>query len=374
VDSEAKATRAPFIILFDMMKQGLLVLVLVALAFASSQQAFQFKLQRRMFQQFMSDHSKVYSNSDELEHRFTNYQKNLERIKEMNEKSPMAKFAVNKFADLSPEEFADRVLMEPVSGRTLSQSCLGAGALAEPSKLKRQELPKHWDWRDKGVVTRVRDQGLCGSCWTFSTTGCIEAQWALKGNKLVEFSQQQLVDCSDACTNITGEIVCNSGCNGGFQWNAFTDIMAWGGLQPAEEYPYTQLEGVCSMNKKRVLAPVKNYTCLSTPDIIGADEDEMAAYLYTHGPLAIAIDADYLQGYSTGIVDPWLGMCDPTGLNHAVLLVGYGEEESQFWGVKKYWIVKNSWGPNWGEAGYFRIVRGKGACGLNLAVSSPILA
>jgi len=152
-------------------------------------------------------------------------------------------------------------------------------------------------------------------------------------------------------------------------WNAMTDIMSWGGLETQASYPYTGEDGTCQMSGP-YLAPLKNYTCLSVPN--GADEAVlMPTFLVNKGPLSIAFNADLIMDYSNGIVNPSsVEDCDPTSLDHAVLIVGYDTDPS---GIN-YWIVKNSWSATWGESGYFRIARGTGACGLNNAVVSPILA
>jgi len=185
------------------------------------------------------------------------------------------------------------------------------------------------------------------------------------------FSEQLLVDCSTGCSNEPPYgVVCNQGCGGGWQWNAFEDIMTWGGVETETEYPYTAEDGTCQINKADLIVPVKNYTCLTNNKTSGADEAQMAAFLYANGPISVALNADYVEGYSSGIIDPPTPAdCDGTSLDHAVLIVGYGTENNV-----PFWIVKNSWSASWGENGYFRIVRGQAACGINAAVLSAILA
>jgi len=152
----------------------------------------------------------------------------------------------------------------------------------------------------------------------------------------------------------------------------FFDVMAWGGLQTEAEYPYTATTGTCRQNATQYVAPIKNYTCLSGPD--PADEAQLQAYLYNNGPVSIALDASYLQDYTSGIIDPWFPSeeCDPTALDHALLIVGWGEESGWF-GVTPYWIVKNSWSTTWGMSGYFLIERGSNVCGIANAVSAVIM-
>jgi cathepsin F len=183
---------------------------------------------------------------------------------------------------------------------------------------------------------------------------------------MVLLSEQAVVDCSHACSNVTGYgPVCNQGCNGGWPWAAMADVKVWGGLPTEKEYPYTAETGTCSIKGKQLYAPLSNVTCISGPAL--ANEADMAAWLATHGPLSIALNADPLQEYNGGILDPKHG-CNPKQLDHAVLLVGYGAE-----GGKNFWKVKNSWGGDWGEKGYFRIARGSGTCGINAAVSTVFL-
>jgi C1A family cysteine protease len=322
--------------------------------------------QREEFELFVQIFQKVYPNEEARERAFQNFLASKFRIENLNKRDKHATYKINEFSDLSPKEFAAIRRPSKVPAQALAKSCLANGVTVSP-QYSVEDIPTSWDWRTKGVVTPVKNQGQCGSCWAFSTTGAIESQWAIKGNKLTEFSEQLLVDCSHGCSNEPpyGN-VCNQGCNGGWQWNAYIDIEAWGGLETEEEYPYTAVTGECKLNKKLVTAGIKNYTCLSAKEG-GANETDMAAYLVQHGPLAIAMDASLLQDYSSGIIDPWFPSweCDPTTLDHALLLVGYGEQDST-----PFWIIKNSWGSSWGESGYFRIVRGKGTCGLNNAVSA----
>jgi C1A family cysteine protease len=182
-----------------------------------------------------------------------------------------------------------------------------------------------------------------------------------------QFSEQQIVDCSQGCVMEEGQQVCNSGCNGGWMWSAMTDIMSWGGLETEQAYPYTAEDGTCH-KQAPYFAALRNYTCLSTPN--GADETNlMPTFLVNKGPLSIAMNADVLMSYSSGIINPSKADCDPTTLDHALLIVGYDNTASV-----PHWIVKNSWATSWGEKGYFRIAKGKNACGIANAVVSPILA
>jgi len=201
----------------------------------------------------------------------------------------------------------------------------------------------------------------------------IESLYAIKTGNLTQFSEQLIVDCSKGCTEAYNQKVCNEGCNGGWHWTAMFDIMSWGGIETSKDYPYTARDGQCKLDKAKVLSPIKNYTCLSGPK--AAKEDDMLAYLFQNGPLSVALNADLLMEYSYGVIDPYFPSweCNPAQLDHAVLIVGFGEETSAVWGTTKFWIVRNSWGKTWGEDGYFRLVRDKGCCGINTAVLSAIM-
>jgi len=332
------------------------------------------------FERFMVEHSKTYETTEEKTYRFEVFKSSLDRIKGLNKNSRSATFAITKFADLTPAEFKATMLTPSVPSDALAKSCLANGISAPKSRRNLEALPEEWDWRttggpgNKGVVTPVKNQGQCGSCWTFSVTGNVEGLFAMKGNPLTSFSEQLIVDCSHGCSNEPpyGK-VCNQGCNGGWQWNAFSDVITWGGLQTETEYPYTAETGTCHMNKKQLIAPIKNYTCFSGPD--PANEEQLRSYIYKNGPVSIALDAAVLQYYYGGIVDPFFPNyeCDPTQLDHALLIVGWGQERNWIGEMTPYWLVKNSWGTDWGDDGYFLIVRNQNMCGIANAVSSAIM-
>jgi len=351
----------------------LLILGTLTLCFASSLAA------EEQFEHFIAKHQRKYK-GEEKQKRFEIFQQNLIKIEKLNKNSRHAKFGVTKFADLTPEEFRSQRLMKPQPAQELAQSCLAHGVTAKlnysPAKIK--DLPDFLDWRatggkdNKGIVTRVKDQAACGSCWAFSTIAAIESMWALKGNPLTEFSEQLIVDCSQGCSDEPPYgTVCNQGCNGGWQWNAFYDVVNWGGVKLESEYPYTGRDGTCKKDGN-LTAPIRNYTCLTGPDPV--DEDKLRAYVQDNGPVSIALDAGLLQFYYEGIIDPFLPdyECDPTVLDHALLIVGWGQERNMFFRMTPYWIVKNSWGTDWGESGYFLIARDYNICGLANAVSAPL--
>jgi len=204
---------------------------------------------------------------------------------------------------------------------------------------------------------------MCGSCWSFSATGNIEGQWALATKKLVGLSEQNLVDCDHQCTTFENQQACDAGCEGGLQPNAYEYVIKNNGIDTEDSYPYQGVDGTCAFSTKNVGARIRNYTMIST------NEDQMAAYLVQHGPIAIAADAEEWQFYIGGV---FYLPCF-TSLDHGILIVGYGVETDILDQTMPYWIIKNSWGADWGEDGYLRVERGDGKCGVNLYASSAMV-
>jgi cathepsin F len=206
-------------------------------------------------------------------------------------------------------------------------------------------IPASWDWTEKGAVGIVKNQKSCGSCWSFATAGNIEGVYFLKYGKMIELSEQQLIDCDTS----------NNGCNGGAIQYGFDYIKNAGGAVSELDYPYEAVKNSCRVNISKAVTKIAGFMDAGTKD-----EEKIKQMLYTVGPLAIVINATPLQYYTSGIIDFTYAQCPSTGINHGVLLVGYGVLN----GVP-FWKVKNSWGQNWGEKGYFRVTRGSGTCGIN---------
>lgn len=337
--------------------------------------------QKESFQKFMRDHEKAYSSKKEEESRFSTFRENLAVIHRRRSQFKNAVFNINKYADLSESEFR-KMRSKPYKADVLAKSCLAHGVTREEevNRLRAlKEPPAEFSWKSKGVVTPVKNQGACGSCWTFSTTGAIESANAIKTGKLISLSEQEIVDCSHACTEEPpyGK-VCNDGCGGGWPWGAMTDLKAWKGSATEAEYPYLGVTSTCKRNSSMHTAPISNYTCLSgtvASDNGPANEKDMVNYCFAHGPLSIAMDASPLQFYFGGVVDPWDSWdCSSTSLDHALLIVGWGTYDSYLWGEQPYWLIKNSWGADWGESGYFKLYRGSNMCGVAAAVTHPTMA
>lgn len=213
-------------------------------------------------------------------------------------------------------------------------------------------LPESIDWRSKGAVTPVKNQGFCGSCWAFSAVGAMEGQHFLKTKKLVSLSEQNLVDCSPKDT----------GCHGGNMDNAFEYVIKNNGIDTENGYPYEARDGKCRYVPTKVGATFSNYIHLPF-----GNEATLQEAVATSGPVAVGIDAgnELFHNYKEGIFDP----DDCTrNLDHGVLVVGYGTENG-----KDYWLVKNSWGHHWGIDGYIKMARNKNLCGIADDASYPVV-
>jgi len=305
----------------------------------------------KAFNEYILKYQKVYTTIEEYNEKFEIFSRNFQGISQLSggkgAEDTESTFGLSPFMDMTPEEFKKKYLtLNAPSLRKLK-------FLHEHNAMVPQgtDAPVTHDWREHGAVTDVKNQGSCGSCWAFSTTGALEGSYFMKTQKKVIFSEQQLVDCDKV----------DQGCNGGLMEDAFKYLQSAGGAMADEDYPYTGSDDKCQFDKTKVKAEITGFKFAKSQN-----ETEIAQMLYENGPLAVAINATPLQFYFWGVFDPWFQwICDPTGLNHGVLIVGYGNN-----GSKDYWVVKNSWGSWWGESGYFRIVKGSGACGINTYVMS----
>ncbi|KAK4284770.1 hypothetical protein QN277_001553 [Acacia crassicarpa] len=306
------------------------------------------------FSLFKRKFGKSYGSKEEHDYRFNIFKANLRRARRHQNLDPTAVHGVTQFSDLTPSEFR----------KVLGLKGLGLPADANKAPtLPTDDLPSDFDWRDHGAVTSVKNQGSCGSCWSFSATGALEGAHFLSTGELVSLSEQQLVDCDHECDPEEPRS-CDSGCNGGLMNSAFEYALKAGGVMREEDYPYTGTDrGACKFDKSKIAASVANFS------VVSLDEDQIAANLVKNGPLAVAINAVFMQTYIGGVSCPYI--CSRR-LDHGVLLVGYGS--SGYAPIrmkeKQYWIIKNSWGENWGENGYYKICRGRNICGVDSMVST----
>jgi len=209
-----------------------------------------------------------------------------------------------------------------------------------PIPERTEGIPETWDWRQKGVITAVYNQGTCGSCWTFSATECTESATALAGHGLKNLAMQQIVDCDDESQH---------GCGGGWPLQAWEYIHSVGGLDALSCYPYTGMDGTCKFNPSCRQGTVNSYGWLSHT------EYDIAVWMVSNGPVSICVDALQWQYYTGGIVSA--GSCG-TQIDHAIQMVGYVTSNPS------YWIVRNSWGTGWGIGGYIYLEEGTNTCGL----------
>ncbi|XP_036443812.1 cathepsin L1-like [Colossoma macropomum] len=261
------------------------------------------------------------------------------------------RLGLNHFADMDDKEFQARY-----------SSCLRSfnmtKAHSAPAQIRPAggaDLPNYVDWRSMGYVTEVKNQQHLNSCWAFSATGALEGQMFRKRRRLVPLSEQQLVDCSQDFGN--------SGYNGGWPHKAFEYVMYRGGLQAEYTYPYEAEVGWCRFNPQYVMATCRSYILLPK-----GDEKSLQYAVATIGPISVGIGTcrPSFRFYESGVYDE--PNCSSTELNHAVLVVGYGTDSSK----QDYWLVKNSYGVEWGQGGYFKIARNKNnQCGIGLYAVYP---
>ncbi|MCL7028206.1 hypothetical protein MKW94_007290 [Papaver nudicaule] len=304
-----------------------------------------------LYESWLVRHGKNYNLLGEKERRFEIFKDNLKFIDRHNSEKHSYTVGLNSFADLSNEEYKRMYLGTKID----QEKRLGNPKSDRYAVNAGDELPEHVDWREEGAVVGVKNQGSCGSCWAFSTVAAVESLNKIATGDLVSLSEQELVDCDTS----------NSGCNGGLMDYAFQFIIKNGGIDTEDDYPYKAKDGECDVSKKNT-----HVVTIDGFEDVPANDEKALQKAVSNQPVSVAIEASGLgfQLYTSGV---YTGRCG-TALDHGVTAVGYGTENGT-----DYWIVRNSWGPQWGEEGYIRLERNlaytnKGKCGIAKMASYPL--
>ncbi|GAB1601596.1 cathepsin O-like [Argonauta hians] len=306
-----------------------------------------------LFKSFVKKYNKSYINdTTEYSHRFTIFKKNLKYVSNMKVYSNGAKFGITKFSDLTPKEFSDTYLKDFIkSKKHLLKSSRYPSNFSTPLKnLQNLKIPSAVDWRESKAVTEVKNQGACGACWAFSCVETMESMFAITKNvSAPDLSVQEVIDCAEESMGCSGGDTCST-----LEWLKQKKKTVV--YEPA--YPLTDIDEACRpISKSATGVQVTSSTC----DNFVGREDAMLQYLAENGPLVAAVDASTWFNYQNGIIRYH---CDNTN-NHAVQIVGYNMS-----GEVPYYIVRNSWGPDFGIDGYLHIAVGNNLCGLAQEVSS----
>ena len=336
----------------------------ILLSFVSSLMAFSDLTILNRFKEWVITHNFEIKDNNHMTHVLNNWVENDEYINEINNQKLSYTLGHNAFSGYNSFEFSNLMGFEENNKIILNKD-----KNKTIEALVGMTVPSSVDWRTQGVVNPVRDQGQCGSCWTFSATQAIESASAIKYGKLNDLSEQELVDCDNLSNGGRGH-----GCNGGLMDDVFNWVNKKGGQCSESAYPYvsgvTQTAGTCAMSKCTVVANTKpsNYVDVQ----VNSDSALMTAI--AQQPVAIAIEADQksFQLYTSGV---FTGTCG-TNLDHGVGLVGYSSD---------YYILRNSWGSSWGNQGYMYLGKGNdpatgkpynngaGQCGVLMEASYPVL-
>lgn len=340
----------------------------------------------KLFLKYIQDFDKTYSSTSEMMERFQIFKDNIGKynLDELENGSTGAESddeyikGITEFSDLTDEEFQNNFLAtqnipndenfenldyfnpetdglntsetSEENGNFLSDTS-NESTTSNSTDRNLQTIPSSFDWRSRRAVTYVKNQGICGVCWAFATTSILESLYFIKYRRYVTLSEQQLLDCNTD----------NNGCYGGDVKIALKYIMANRGIQTDTSYPYITKRNSCRYDPTKAVVRVQKFIRGSK------DEEELKKLLYTVGPVTVTMNASLLKDYKRGIYSP--NQCDPNISNHVVVLIGYGTTSN---GVP-FWTVKNSWSSRWGEAGFFRIPRGSGACGINRYAVTAVL-
>ncbi|XP_042460844.1 zingipain-2-like [Zingiber officinale] len=309
-----------------------------------------------IFERWMADHGRTYRDEAEKDYRREVFARNLEYVTAFRrDKGRRRSYTVglNRFADHTKEEF----LATYTGGNPPSVAWAPApppATVPAPFKYANTTAPSSMDWRDRGAVTPIKDQGNCGSCWAFSSVASIESINQIANGELISLSEQELLACDNT----------NRKCKGGVHYKAFSFVVAHGGITTEANYPYQPNQTACDYSKL-----ADNAVSLTSYSFVPSHSEESLMKAVANQPVSVSIDASEFMLYAGGIFD---GPCEAK-LNHEVTLVGYGTDGNG----TKYWIAKNSWGTGWGDQGYILLEkdvdRKEGLCGLAIRASFPII-
>ena len=294
------------------------------------------------FIKYIAEYNKSYGTKAEFEFRSAQFKKTLAAIEEHNASNGTSTVAINHLADLTDAERKRLNGYRPAQGLKENRTVV----------LSEDNLADEVNWVEQGAVTPVKNQGQCGSCWAFSTTGALEGAEFIATGKLTSYSEQQLVDCANGSWG-------NMGCNGGLMDLAFAYVEKYP-LETESDYPYKGVDGTCAYDASKGVGKAAGYA-----DVTPNQPAQLKAAL-AKGPVSVAIEADRLvfQFYQGGVITS--ANCGQN-LDHGVLAVGYGTESGQ-----EYFLVKNSWGASWGDQGYVKIsADSSNVCGILSQPSYP---
>jgi len=334
------------------MKAILVLVALLGLAAAYTTQEYE-----TAFSDWMVQYGKAYTNA-EFQTRFNIFKSNMDYVRDWNANNQQTVLGLNFMADLTNQEYQKIYLGTHIDASQRLRAAAMVKARTPSIPVTRPLVGAANDtvnWVTKGAVTGIKNQGQCGSCWSFSTTGSVEGAHFLAGNTLVSLSEQNLMDCSTSYGN--------QGCNGGLMDDAFKYIIANKGIDTEASYPYEAKDGKCRYNAANSGATISGYT-----DVASGSETALATAANSQ-PISVAIDASHnsFQLYKSGIY--YEKDCSTTQLDHGVLVVGYGSNGGT---DGDFWLVKNSWGTTWGEDGYIQMSRNrKNNCGIATSASYP---
>lgn len=304
---------------------------------------------RDTFSEFVTRHEKQYAGHDETESRLDIYRQNMRFIHSKNRQGLTYTLATNHLADFSGSE------LKSLRGRIHDSSLKSNGGKPHIYSAGHiRDAPESLDWRMYGAVTPVKDQSVCGSCWSFGSVGSLEGTLFLHTGNLVRLSQQALMDCSWGFGN--------NGCDGGEDFRVYQWMMKHGGIPTEDSYgPYLGQDSYCHVNQSTMGLKIKGWVNVTSGDVEG-----LKVAIAWKGPVSVAIDASHksLSFYSNGVYYEPDCNNDIDGLDHAVLAVGYGEILGE-----KYWLVKNSWSTYWGNDGYVLMAQKENNCGVATAAT-----